>query len=129
MKDIRINIVKQEINAKISPQSVDLSVGEVHSIYENDYEKIINKPKINGSELSGDNSSAKLSLLDSRTKTYPLNTLENARKNNNSIILMNANGNTLLPFDELLKGRIETKDRFDIKSQVGDYIFKEIKGV
>lgn len=129
MKDIRINIVKQEINAKISPQSVDLSVGEVHSIYENDYEKTINKPKINGSELSGDNSSAKLSLLDSRTKTYPLNTLENARKNNNSIILMNANGNTLLPFDELLKGRIETKDRFDIKSQVGDYIFKEIKGV
>lgn len=98
--------------------SVDLSPG--FNISQN-YDDLTGRPKINGITLTGNKTSAELSILSDKTEEYPTVSLSSVRDTHYVIAL--GEENAKVPLAELSGTKITTVESIPDDMSVGDYIF------
>ncbi|MGN1060145.1 MAG: hypothetical protein ACI4QN_00280 [Candidatus Coproplasma sp.] len=86
------------ISVKTSPK-VTVRVLVKHTTIPNDYEKLKNKPKINGVEVSGELSSDEIKLLSAIVQDYPETSLNEV---SGQVVVLTKNGKSVLPFKSLI---------------------------
>ena len=90
------------------------------------YNRLVNKPKINGVELSGDMSASELNLLTNNMQSYETLTLGEMPKPS-YIIVVSAEGQpSKVSLDEVTSGKFITTDNVE-DIDVGNYLFKKVE--
>lgn len=101
---------------------ISTNLKEAVTISDN-YLRLINKPKINSIELSGDKTAIELSLLSSKSDTYSEVSLETVSKGSFLLVLTEHGEANKLKIDEVTVGKMSTAENLPPDLQVGNYIF------
>jgi len=87
------------------------------------YQRLNNKPSINGISLVGNKTSKELNLLSSRPIDYSTVNLESANKSDYLVILGNDSINKKLKIKEISSHLIRTVNEVPNNMELGSYIF------
>lgn len=88
-----------------------------------DYERLLNKPSINGIELVGNKSAKELSLLTNNLDTYKEVKLGTTERGSFLLLTNNEGEVTKLKLNELSVGRFTTTDKIANDMEIGSYVF------
>lgn len=90
------------------------------------YNRLVNKPKINGVELSGDMSASELNLLTNNMQSYETLTLGEMPKPSYVIVVSAEGQPSKVSLDEVTSGKFITTDNVE-DIDVGNYLFKKVE--
>jgi len=90
------------------------------------YNRLVNKPKINGVELSGDMSASELNLLTNNMQSYETLTLGEMPKPSYVIVVSAEGQPSKVALDEVTSGKFLTTDNVE-DIDVGNYLFKKVE--
>lgn len=101
-------------------QKIRVGVNQSVTLSDN-YNRLGNKPSINGIELLGDSSSAELNLLSRCSEDYSKLQLETA--NGSFLLALTADGPRKVSLEEVTKPKIKTVTKLPSDWEVGSYLF------
>ena len=90
------------------------------------YNRLVNKPQINGVELSGNMTSKELNLLANDMQSYETLTLGEMSKPSYVIVVSAEGQPSKVALDEVTSGKFITTDNVE-DIDVGNYLFKKVE--
>ncbi len=90
------------------------------------YNRLVNKPQINGIELSGDMTSKELNLLTNDIQEYETLTLGEAKKDSYVLLFPEDGQPNRITLGEVTSGKFSTATSVD-EVDVGNYLFKKLE--
>lgn len=90
------------------------------------YNRLVNKPQINGIELSGNMTSKELNLLTNEVQEYETLTLGEAKKDSFVLLFPEDGQPKKITLGEVTAGKFSTATSVD-EVDVGNYLFKKLE--
>ena len=90
------------------------------------YNRLVNKPQINGIELSGNMTSKELNLLTNEVQEYETLTLGEAKKDSFVLLFPEDGRPKKITLGEVTSGKFSTATSVD-EVDVGNYLFKKLE--
>ena len=90
------------------------------------YNRLVNKPQINGVVLEGNKTSQELNLLTNDVQGYETLTLGTAKPESYVLLFPEDGEPGKITLGEVTSGKFETTDDID-KVNVGNYVFKKLE--
>ena len=90
------------------------------------YNRLVNKPQINGIELSGNMMSKELNLLTNEVQEYETLTLGEAKKDSFVLLFPEDGQPKKITLGEVTSGKFSTATSVD-EVDVGNYLFKKLE--
>lgn len=92
------------------------------------YERMRNKPKINGVELAGNKTAVELSLLTDKAETYEELKLGAADRGSFLLLLSPSGETNKMRLGELTRSNIQTVEKLPENLESGSYVFLLMEG-